>query len=157
MIIDSIDLAPRERQVLERVANGVELFDVALDLSIGRGTAASYLQSARKKLHGVRSTRAAVAVGIVTRAITAPTLLDPGELSLPRPQLEIALLKAQGMSLSQIATTLDRPRTEVNADGIKLSAALDARNDNHLVTRMWALWVLDAEQVAKWLRCLPHG
>ncbi|MEV1081951.1 hypothetical protein AB0I98_27490 [Streptomyces sp. NPDC050211] len=72
-----IVLAPRERQILEGLADGNTLAAVALDLKIREGTGAGYLKLAKRKLHGVSENAAALAVGYATDAIARPDLLDP--------------------------------------------------------------------------------
>ncbi|WP_149180495.1 LuxR C-terminal-related transcriptional regulator [Streptomyces sp. TRM49041] len=149
--ITKVVLTPRERQVLEGLATGDALAVVARDLKIREGTAAGYLKLTKNKLHGASETAAAVAVGYATEAITRPALLDPGMLFLPREQRDLVPLIARGMAAAQMATELDRPVTDVRADGRELLATLQARNRSHLVTRAWQFQVLTAGQVIAWL------
>ncbi|MEG3630010.1 LuxR C-terminal-related transcriptional regulator [Streptomyces poriticola] len=150
--VAKVVLTPRERQILESLATGDALAVVARDLEIREGAAAGYLKLAKNKLQGVSETAAAVAVGYATEAITRPVLLDPAALFLPREQRDLVPLIARGMAAAQMATELDRPVTDVRADGRELLAALRARNRSHLITRAWQFHVLTAGQVIAWLR-----
>ncbi|MFF5567692.1 hypothetical protein ACFY7Z_20415 [Streptomyces sp. NPDC012623] len=152
MIIATVLLAPRERQVLEGLSVGSTLAEVALNLKIREGTAAGYLKMAKNKLHGVSETPAAVAVGYATRALTHPPLLDPETLYLPREQRDLIPLIARGMGPAQMATELNQPVTAVRADGRGLLTNLGARNRTHLITRAWQVQILTSDLVAEWLR-----
>ncbi|MFF1417974.1 hypothetical protein [Streptomyces sp. NPDC058280] len=152
MIIATVVLAPRERQVLEGLSAGSTLAVVALDLKIREGTAAGYLKLAKNKLHGVSETPAAVAVGYATRAITHPPLLDPETLYLPREQRDLVPLIARGMGPAEMATELDRPVTDIRSDGRGLLTNLGARNRTHLITRAWQFQILTPDLVAVWVR-----
>ncbi|WP_327352752.1 hypothetical protein [Streptomyces sp. NBC_01304] len=151
-------LAPRERQVLEGLADGSTLAAVALDLKVREGTAAGYLKLAKAKLYGMGDLAAALAVGYATEAITRPELLDPTALNLPEKQRDLVPLVAQGMRAVQMATKLNRPIGDVRRDGRDLMANLGGtpdcpkiRNQAHLVTRAWQYQVLTADQVIAWL------
>ncbi|MEV5338337.1 LuxR C-terminal-related transcriptional regulator [Streptomyces sp. NPDC052676] len=150
--IAKVVLARREQQVLQGLAAGKTLAEVALDLKIREGTANGYLKLARNKLRGVSDTAAAVAVGYITEAIDRPPLLNPEALFLPREQRDLIPLIARGMTASQMATELNRPVAEVRADGRDLLLALQARNRAHLITRAWQFRILTADQVTPWLR-----
>ncbi|MEW1721622.1 LuxR C-terminal-related transcriptional regulator [Streptomyces sp. NPDC093109] len=152
MIIATVVLAPRERQVLEGLAAGSTLSVVALDLKIRESTAASYLKMAKHKLHGVRETAAAIAVGYATRAITRPPLLESETLHLPPEQRDLVPLIARGMRAAQMATELNLPINDVRANGRELLVTLGAHNRNHVVTRAWQLQLLTADVVGEWLR-----
>ncbi|MEV0982131.1 LuxR C-terminal-related transcriptional regulator [Streptomyces sp. NPDC049915] len=150
--ITKVVLAPRERQILEGLANGSTLADVAQRLVIREGTAAGYLKVAKRKLHGMGETPAAVAVAYATRAIEEPEPRDPGGLDLPAEQRDLVPLIAQGMSGIQMAAELKRPVEIVRRDARALMAALGARNPTHVVTRAWQYRLLTADQVGAWLR-----
>ncbi|MET7716308.1 hypothetical protein [Streptomyces sp. NPDC005407] len=145
-------LAPRERQVVEGLANGSTLAAVALDLKIREGTAAGYLKLAKHKLYGVSESAAALAVGYATDSITCPELLDPEGLFLPCEQRDLVPLVARGLASAQMATELDRPVVDIRSDGRELMEILRAENRAHLVTRAWQYQILTAEQVIAWLR-----
>ncbi|MEV6424733.1 LuxR C-terminal-related transcriptional regulator [Streptomyces sp. NPDC051662] len=145
-------LAPRERQVLEGLADGSTIAVVALDLKIRESTARGYLKLAKTKLHGVSDTTAALTIGYATKALTHPLLLDPDTLCLPREKRDLVALTARGMTPAQMATKLDRPVTDVRADGRELLTLLGARNRTHLVTRAWQFQILSTDLVATWLR-----
>lgn len=150
--VAKVTLAPRERQVLQGLAAGDTLAVVALSLKIREGTAAGYLTLAKKRLHGVSETASAIAVAYATEAIDRPPLLDPETLFLPREQRDLVPFIAQGMTAAQMATELNRPVTDVRADGRELLATLQARNRAHLITHAWQFQVLTADQVIAWLR-----
>lgn len=147
-----ITLAPRERQILEGLADGSTLATVALDLKIRENTALGYLKLARRKLHGVSETTAALAVGYAADAIDRPNLLDPETLFLPDEQRDIVPLIAQGMASAQMATELKRPVAIVRRDGRDLLKNLGARNRAHAITRSWQFQILTADEVNAWLR-----
>ncbi|MFJ8953516.1 hypothetical protein ACIRO1_25715 [Streptomyces sp. NPDC102381] len=147
-----IVLAPREGQVLEGLADGSTLATVSLDLKIREGTAMGYLKLAKRKLHGVSETAAALAVGYATDAISPPNLLPPEALFLPREQRDIVSLIARGMAATQMATDLKRPVSDVRRDGRELLANLRAQNRAHVVTRAWQFQILTADEVNAWLR-----
>jgi DNA-binding CsgD family transcriptional regulator len=107
--VAKVILAPRERQVLEGLADGSTLAAVALNLKVREGTAADYLKLAKRKLYGVSENAAALAVGYATEAIDRPTLLEPDALVLPREQRDLVPLIARGMTAAQMATELKRP------------------------------------------------
>ncbi|MER5971665.1 LuxR C-terminal-related transcriptional regulator [Streptomyces sp. NPDC002055] len=149
--VAKVSLAPREQQVLAGLANGSALGVVARSLEISEGTASGYLKTAKRKLHCVRETPTAVAVGYTTNAITRPPLLDPEALFLPREQRHLVPLIARGAGAEQMAAELDRPVAEVRADGRALLTSLRARTRSHLVTRAWQFGILTADQVIAWL------
>ncbi|MFI1201639.1 hypothetical protein ACH4VR_19670 [Streptomyces sp. NPDC020883] len=151
-------LAPRERQVVEGLADGSTLASVALGLKIREGTAASYLKGAKRKLYGVSDNAAALAVAYATRAVTLPKLLDPETLYLPQEQRDLVPLIAQGMRAAQMATELKRAVTVIRRDGRELMANLGGspdcprvRNQVHVITRAWQFQVLTADEVITWL------
>ncbi|AKN68739.1 hypothetical protein QR97_02010 [Streptomyces sp. PBH53] len=150
--IAKVVLARRERQVLQGLATGNTLAQVALDLKIREGTANGYLKLAKNKLSGVSDTAAAVAAGYATEAIEPPPFLDPEALFLPREQRDLVPLIARGMAAAQMATELDRPVADIRADGRDLLLTLQARNRAHLITRAWQFRILTADQVTTWLR-----
>lgn len=160
-------LAPRERQVVEGLADGSTLAEVARNLMIRQGTASSYLKFAKRKLHGVSENTAALAVAYTTQAITRPDLLDSEMLDLPREQRALVPLIARGMTIAQMATELRRspgthpvkPETNgtpsvtiIRRNIGELTANLQARNRAHLITRAWQYQILTADQVTAWLR-----
>lgn len=145
-------LAPRERQILEGLADGSPLGAVALHLRIRESTAQGYLKLARRKLHGVTEIAAALAVAYAAEAIDRPPLLDPETLVLPREQRDIVPLIAQGMAAAQMATELKRPVVVVRRDGRDLLKNLQARNRAHAITRAWQAQILTADEVNAWLR-----
>ncbi|MFD6989392.1 LuxR C-terminal-related transcriptional regulator [Streptomyces sp. NPDC059943] len=158
-------LAPRERQVVEGLADGSTLSTVARNLKIRQGTASGYLKFAKRKLHGVSENAAALAVGYTTGAITRPDLLAPETLDLPREQRDLVPLIARGMTIAQMATELKQspgthPVKPAGAASVtmlrrnigELTANLQARNRAHLITRAWQYQILTADQVTAWLR-----
>ncbi|OIJ97763.1 hypothetical protein BIV25_13225 [Streptomyces sp. MUSC 14] len=147
-----VRLSPRERQVVEGLAKGLPLTEVAQALDIRDGTASAYLLNAKRRLHGVSENAAAVAVGYVTKAITLPTLLDPDTLTLPEEQRDLVPLIAMGMTVAQMAEELKRPQGLVSRDGRALTRGLGARNRAHIVTLAWQYRILTAGQVTSWLR-----
>ncbi|MGD6751957.1 hypothetical protein [Streptomyces sp. BH105] len=147
-----IDLAPRERQVLEGLADGTPLSTVALNLKIRDSTARGYLKLAKRKLHGVTENSSALAVAYATEAITCPGLLDPEGLFLPREQRELVPLIGQGRSAGQMAVELKRPVAIVRRDGRDLMLNLRATNRAHVIRQAWAYQVLSANEVIAWLR-----
>lgn len=145
-------LAPRERQVLEGLADDSMLAEVALSLTIREGTASGYLKLAKRKLHSVSETAAALAVAYTTKAIDRPQLMDPDSLYLPREQRDLVPLIAQEMTAAQMATALKREVAIIRRDGRELLANLRARNRAHAITRAWTYQILAAGQVIEWLR-----
>ncbi|MFC9856181.1 MULTISPECIES: LuxR C-terminal-related transcriptional regulator [unclassified Streptomyces] len=150
--VTKIVLAPREREVLEGLAAGDTLAEVAGGLDIRKTTAAGYLLLAKKKLYGARDTAAAVAVGFAVEAITQPPLLDPVKRHLLREQRALVAFIARGLGPAQMAREQNRPVTDVRADGRELLKSLQARNRPHLITRAWQFQILTAGQVTSWLR-----
>ncbi|MER7986471.1 LuxR C-terminal-related transcriptional regulator [Streptomyces noursei] len=146
-----VTLAPRERQVLEGLADGSTLAAVALRLSIREGTASGYLKFAKRKLYGVSENAAALAVGYTTEAISRPPLLDPETLFLPDNQRDIVPLLALGMTAAHMAAELKQPVHIIRRDGRDILTNLRARNRVHAVKRSWELQLLTAEQVTTWL------
>ncbi|GAU70596.1 hypothetical protein SSP35_20_00920 [Streptomyces sp. NBRC 110611] len=149
--VTRIILAPREKQVLEGLADGSMLAAVALRLKIREGTASGYLKLAKRKLYGVSETAAALAVGYATEAIARPDLLDPESLRLTREQHDLVPLIAQGMSSAQMASELKRGVEIIRRDGRELLASLQARNRAHAITRAWEHRILTRDQVIAWL------
>lgn len=167
MTIVRVILAPRERQVVEGLAGGSTLAEVARNLKIRPGTASGYLRFAKRKLHGVSENTAALAVGYATQAITRPELLDPETLDLPREQRALVPLIARGMTVAQMVTELKRspgahpvrpeltaaPSVDIVRRNIgELMGNLQALNRAHLITRAWQYQILTADQVIAWLR-----
>ncbi|MFI0219055.1 LuxR C-terminal-related transcriptional regulator [Streptomyces lydicus] len=150
--VTKVILTPRERQILEGLADGSMLAAVALHLHIREGTASEYLKLAKRKLHGVSETTAALAVAYATEAITQPQLLGSQSLHLLRGQRELVPLVARGMTVAQMATDLKRRVDVIRRDGRQLLVNLQARNPAHLVTRAWQYQILTAEEVIEWLR-----
>ncbi|MEV7383863.1 LuxR C-terminal-related transcriptional regulator [Streptomyces lydicus] len=150
--VAKVILAPRERQVLEGLADGSMLAEVALSLTIREGTAAGYLKLAKRKLYGVSDTAAALAVAYATKAIDRPKLLDPESLYLPREQRDLVPLIAQEMTAAQMATALTREVDIIRRDGRDLLMNLHARSRAHAITRAWQYQILTAGQVIEWLR-----
>ncbi|MEU5834020.1 LuxR C-terminal-related transcriptional regulator [Streptomyces diacarni] len=144
-------LAPRERQVLAGLAEGNTLGEVASRLRLREGTARGYLDLAKSKLFGARSTESAIATGYAVNAITQPMPLPPEQLLLTPEQRALVPFIAQGMSAAQMAAQLTRPLNAVRRDGRELLAAARAVNPPHLVTRTWQHQVLTAKQVRTWL------
>jgi len=151
-IVAKVILAPREQQVLEGLADGSMLAAVALRLQIREGTASGYLKLAKRKLHGVRETAAALAVAYATKAIDRPQLLDPESLYLAREQRDLVPLIAREMTSAQMATALKRDVDIIRRVGRDLLMNLRARNRAHAITRAWQYQILTAGQVIEWLR-----
>lgn len=147
-----VRLAPRERQIIEDLAEGHALTVVAQSLAIREGTASGYLRHAKRKLYGVSENAAVVAVAYATEVITQPALLEPNALTLPREQRDLVPLIAKGMVAAQMARMLKRPLDIVRRDGRDLMATLEARNRAHTIKRAWQYQVLTADQVTSWLR-----
>ncbi|MGG2460155.1 LuxR C-terminal-related transcriptional regulator [Streptomyces sp. RGM 3693] len=145
-------LAPREREVVEGLADGNTLSVVAHTLGITENTAGSYLKLAKKKLHGVRENAAAVAVGYATRAIGRPKLLVPDALCLLCEEAELVPLIARGLGPQEMAGKLQRPLNIVRRDGRGLFVSLGARNRPHAMKRAWQFQLLTEQQVIAWLR-----
>ncbi|MFJ5678083.1 hypothetical protein [Streptomyces sp. NPDC093097] len=145
-------LAPRERQVVEGLAEGHTLAMVAGRLGIQKGTAYGYLKVAKRKLHGVREAAAAVAVGYATTAIPQPQLLNPETLQLPPEQSDLVPLVARELTIPEMAVELKRPLTVIRRDSRNLLVSLRARNRPHAMKRAWQFQILTAEQVTAWLR-----
>ncbi|MFI9078770.1 LuxR C-terminal-related transcriptional regulator [Streptomyces sioyaensis] len=150
--IAKVILAPRERQVLEGLADGSMLAAVAQSLKIREGTAAGYLKLAKRKLSGVSETAAALAIAYATASIDRPKLLDPAALYLPREQRDLVPLIAREMTAMQMATALNREVDVIRQNGRELLANLQARNRAHAITQAWKYQILTADQVIKWLR-----
>ncbi|MFC8006581.1 LuxR C-terminal-related transcriptional regulator [Streptomyces olivaceus] len=150
--VATIELAPRERQVLEELSDGTTLTTVALTLEIREGTARGYLKLAKRKLHGASENATALAIAYATEAITRPDLIDPEGLFLPREQRELVPLIGRGMSASAMASELKRPVGIVRRDGRDLLANLGASNPAHAIRQAWQYQVLTAHQVIAWLR-----
>lgn len=147
-----INLARRERQVLEGLADGRTLARVASDLTVKTGTATGYLRHARTKLYGASETEAALAIAYATEAITLPEPLDPEGLDLSAEQRDLVPLIARGMSVTEMGTELKRPLDQIRSDSQQLLRNLDAKNRVHAVTRLWQYRMLTADQVIAWLR-----
>ncbi|MFE0257277.1 LuxR C-terminal-related transcriptional regulator [Streptomyces sp. NPDC059010] len=150
--IPKIRLAPREREVVEGMADGSTLTEVAADLLIKPGTASGYLKLAKTKLHGMREIEAAIAVGYATNTITHPDALDPDRLTVPKEQLDLVPLIGQGKTSAQIAVELKRGLGVIRCDEQDLLANLGARNRAHAIKRAWQYRILTAQQVIAWLR-----
>ncbi|MFE2944700.1 hypothetical protein ACFXKG_37530 [Streptomyces sp. NPDC059255] len=146
-----IILAPREKQVVEGLGDGSTLHEVALGLKIRESTAAGYLRLAKRKLHGTSENAAMLAVAYATESIAPPETLDSEELSVPREQLDLVPLIAQGMRGPEMAAELKRHLDLVRRDGRRLMTNLRARNPAHITTRAWQYRFLTAEQVFAWL------
>ncbi|MFI6697132.1 LuxR C-terminal-related transcriptional regulator [Streptomyces sp. NPDC050433] len=140
-------LAPRERQVVEGLADGSTLADVARNLKIQEGTATGYLQLAKRKLHGVSDNAAALAVAYATQAITRPELLDTRAIDLPREQRDLVPLIARGMTATQMVPELKQSVDIIRRHGRELQKSLRATNRAHVVTRAWQYQVLTADRV----------
>lgn len=149
--VPKIVLAPREKEILEGLAHGSPLSEVAQNLGIRPGTASSYLKHAKRKLHGVGENAAALAVAYATGTLEEPAPLDPSLLSLTRDQKELLPLIAQGKPATEMASILRRPVEVVRRDARELMLALRARNPAHIVTQAWAYRLLRAGQVLAWL------
>ncbi|MFE5847565.1 hypothetical protein ACFQ7N_38700 [Streptomyces niveus] len=162
-----VTLAPRERQVVEGLADGSTLDAVAQNLKIRKGTAAGYLKFAKRKLYGVSENAAALAVAYAAQAITRPELLEAEALDLPREQRALVPLIARGMTAAQMATELKKssrrrpvgpvstgmPSVDiVRRNSRALMVSLEARNPAHVITRAWQYQILTADQVTAWLR-----
>lgn len=145
-------LAPRERQVIEGLAEGDTVAAVARSLGLAESTAAGYLKLAKKKLHGTRDISAAVAVGYALRAIGRPIPLDPGAVCLLRAERELVPLIARGLGPTEMASAVQRPLNIVRRDGRRLLVGLGAKNRPHVVKRAWQFEILTEEQVTAWLR-----
>ncbi|WP_024756086.1 hypothetical protein [Streptomyces exfoliatus] len=147
-----IELAPREKQVLEGLADGSTLVVVAERLRLRDGTARGYLQLAKRKLYGVSENSAALTVAYATGAVLPPQYRDREELYLPRDQMGLIPLIAQGNRATEIAIETKRPLEVVRRDARDLMSALGAKNPAHLVTRAWAYGLLTKELVQPWLQ-----
>ncbi|WP_275466368.1 LuxR C-terminal-related transcriptional regulator [Streptomyces noursei] len=145
-------LAPRERQVIEGLAEGDTVAAVARSLGLTESTAAGYLKLAKKKLHGTRDISAAVAVGYALRAIARPVPLDPGAVFLLCEERELVPLIARGLGPAEMASEVHRPLNIVRRDGRRLLVGLGAKNRPHVVKRAWQFEILTEEQVTAWLR-----
>ncbi|WP_327436060.1 LuxR C-terminal-related transcriptional regulator [Streptomyces sp. NBC_01201] len=150
--IATIELAPRERQVLEGLSDGSTLATVALNLKIREGTARGYLKLAKRKLHGASENATALAIAYATNAITCPALLDPEGLFLTREQRDLIPLIGRGMPAGTMASELKRPVAIVRRDGRDLLTNLGATNPAHAIRRAWQYQALTADQVIAWLR-----
>ncbi|MFE6031015.1 helix-turn-helix domain-containing protein [Streptomyces niveus] len=150
--IGRVILAPRERQVVEGLADGSTLATVARNLKIREVTAAGYLRLGKRKLHGVSENAAALAVGYATQAITRPELLDPEGLDLSREQRNLVPLIARGMTTAQMVPELRQPVQIIRRYGRELQQSLSAKNRAHVVTRAWQYQVLTADHVIASLR-----
>ncbi|MCL7493070.1 hypothetical protein M8I34_16825 [Streptomyces sp. MCA2] len=150
--VAKVILAPRERQVLDGLADGSMLAAVALCLQIREGTASGYLKLAKWKLYGVSESAAALAVAYATKAIDQPQLLDPELLYLSREQRALVPLIAQENTAAQISTALKPEVGIIRRDGRELLMNLRARNRAHAITRAWQYQILTAGQVIEWLR-----
>ncbi|MFB6533080.1 LuxR C-terminal-related transcriptional regulator [Streptomyces noursei] len=145
-------LAPRERQVIEGLAEGDTVAAVARSLGLAESTAAGYLKLAKKKLRGTRDISAAVAVGYALRAIGQPVPLDPGAVCLLPEERELVPLIARGLGPAEMASEVRRPLNIVRRDGRRLLVGLGAKNRPHVVKRAWQVGILTEEQVTAWLR-----
>ncbi|MFC7928759.1 LuxR C-terminal-related transcriptional regulator [Streptomyces cinereoruber] len=145
-----VALAPRERQVLEGLADGRTLPEVANSLRLRDGTATGYLKLAKRRL-GASENPAALAHAYANGSITRPEQRDPEDLFLPVEQRELIPLIAQGLRATQIAARTKRPVAVVRRDARELMAALGAKNPAHVVTQAWAYQLLTEEQVRSWM------
>lgn len=150
--VAKIRLTRREREVVEGLAGGSTLAEVAAGLQIKVGTASGYLQYAKGKLLGLSEIEAVVAVGYATDSITRPSLLDYDKLTVPEEQRELVPLIGQGMTPAQMATALNRQFSVIRSDEQGLLANLGARNRAHAITRAWQYQILTADQVIAWGR-----
>ncbi|KPI06241.1 regulatory protein LuxR [Actinobacteria bacterium OK074] len=147
-----IVLAPREKHVLEGLADGGTLAEVALGLGIRPGTASDYLRTAKRKLRGADEDATALAIAYATLALDPPEPLELGELYIPRQQRDLVPLAVAGMRAADMAVELRRPVDVVRRDVRGLTANLRARSPAHLVKRAWQYRLVTAEQVLAWLR-----
>ncbi|MFD4986465.1 hypothetical protein [Streptomyces sp. NPDC058374] len=150
--VATIELAPRERQVLEGLSDGSTLATVALTLKIREGTARGYLKLAKRKLYGASENATALANAYATNAIARPDLLDPEGLFLPREQRDLIPLIGRGLSAGTMALELKRQVDIVRREGRDLMANLGATNRAHAIRRAWQYQALTADQVIAWLR-----
>ncbi|WP_405749349.1 LuxR C-terminal-related transcriptional regulator [Streptomyces sp. NBC_01411] len=148
--VAKINFAPREKQVVQGVADGQTVPEIALSLSIGAHTVAGYLKLAKLKIPGANSNPSIVAVSYATDSIPAPKLLDLTDLCLPGKQLDLVPLTAQGMRPKQMAGFLNRDIDVVRRDARDLMTNLQAKNPAHAVKRAWQYQLLTAEQVLAW-------
>lgn len=153
MTITSIRVAlgPRERQVMEGLAAGDTLTEVAEKLGISYGTAQGYRKLAKRKLFGVSEAVAAVAAAYAADAIARPELVSAGAPRVSASQRTLIPLIAQGMTAAQMATKVRRPVDDVRADALELRETVGARNACHLITVLWQHEMITADEVATWL------
>ncbi|WP_254885903.1 helix-turn-helix transcriptional regulator [Streptomyces sp. NA02950] len=144
-------LSPREQQIFEYLADGSSLAEVGLRLGIRQNTVQSYLSLAKLKLGAKSENAAALAAAYALGGLPQPKPLDPSELSLPREQLALVPLLAQGMRVSQMASVLKRPVSIIRRDARGLMKNLRARNAAQTVKRTWQYQLLTADQVLEWL------
>ncbi|MFB7085736.1 LuxR C-terminal-related transcriptional regulator [Streptomyces sp. NPDC056296] len=147
-----VALGPRERQVLEGLAAGDTLMQVARDLGISYGTAQSYRKVAKEKLFGVSEAVAAVAAGYAANAISRPPLLSVDAPRVSASQRLLIPLIARGMTSAQMATEVRRPVDDVRADALDLRETVGARNTCHLITLLWQHQLVTADEVTRWLK-----
>lgn len=152
MNLSTIDrsLSPRERKVLERVAGGASLGQIVEELDIREGTVMGYLKAAKVKLHGVKMTPSAVAVGYATQSISRPQLTTEA-LTLSRDLRLLVPLIAMGWSLAEIASWRRLKVYKVQSDCHRLHTILQARSRPHMVTRAWQYKILTEQQVTEWI------
>ncbi|MFJ9434891.1 DUF6415 family natural product biosynthesis protein [Streptomyces sp. NPDC101490] len=150
--LQPVILAPQERQVLEGLADGTGIDQVAFTLSITSGTASGYVKSARAKLGPwAPDVPSALAVSYAIEAITAPVLRRRDEIYVSGERQALIPLIAQGLPSPQIALALGRPIQEVRADCRGLRIDVDARNNAHLISRAFEFQLLTAADVAGWM------
>ncbi|MFF8387761.1 LuxR C-terminal-related transcriptional regulator [Streptomyces kanasensis] len=145
-----IPLAPRERQLLEALADGSTLAAAAEHIGLREMTAKGYLQHAKEKLGGMRRTAAAIATAYATKSITPPDLLDVEGLCISREQRVLVPLVVRGERTAEIAAAVRRPAALVSEDIRGLMAALGARNSAHLAKLAWQYRLLTREEVLAW-------
>lgn len=143
-------LTRREQQVVEVLAVGGNLADVALRLRIPEPSAAEYLTSAKLSLR-VTEIPAAVAVAYATDTVQQPVRLDPGGLFLTPGQAELVPLIVRGLDPSRMAEELKRSTPQVRSDGRELMSRLGAVNPAHTVLCAWRFRLFTAKQVLTWL------
>ncbi|MFF5719275.1 DUF6415 family natural product biosynthesis protein [Streptomyces buecherae] len=148
----AIHLAPRERAVLQGLADGLLISEVARSLGISDGTADGYLRSARRRLHEVRDTPPAVAIAYAHAALDPPPPQDRKRLFLPHDRRYLVPLLAQGMTAPQISRNLSLPLEDVRQEAREALRGVGARNRAHFVKQAWAYRLLTTQHVLDWLR-----
>lgn len=145
-------LSSREQEVLRQLAYGNTLRQVAGILRIKEGAAQFRLRTAKAKLHGVRTTSTAIAVGYATRSLPRPPILGRLIRNFPDELRVLVPVIAQGKSAKQIASHFSMSIVEVRADCHRLLTSLQAKNRPHMITRAWQYQILTEQQIKDLIR-----